>query len=120
MGKVPLIPDNALFRTFIKSIEEPDNTSPTISFVSMRFMRPEFRIWVESSMLRDAAKSALDADLQYMRCLHHNMGWRKFRPSVKTQLKNLAGIRDKLFDDYEFLRKLMASDNIAIVLRKTK
>jgi len=120
MGKVPLIPDNALFRTFIKSIEEPGNTSPTISFVSLRFMRPEFQIWVDSSMLRDAAKSALNADLQYLRYSIDNMGWRSLLPRVRKQLKNLASIRDQLFADYEFLRKLVAGDNIAIILRKTK
>jgi hypothetical protein len=120
MAKVPLVPDNFLLRAFIKSIEEPDNTSPTISFVSVRFNRPEFSIWVDSSMLRDAAKSALDADLQYSRYRSSKAGFRKFLPGVKTELYALASTRDKFFEDYEFLRKLIAGDNIAIILRKTK
>jgi hypothetical protein len=121
MAKVPLVPDNALLRTFIKAIEEPDNTGPTVAFVRVRFLRPEFQIWVDSEPLRDAAKSALDADLQYLRFRDKQMkGLKKYFPSVKEQAQKLIAIRDSLYEDYEFLRKLMASDNFAISLIKSK
>jgi hypothetical protein len=121
MAKVPLVPDNALLRTFIKAIEEPENNAPTIAFVRVRFLRPEFQIWVDSSTLRDAAKEALNADLQYLRYRDKQMkGLRKLYPSVKSQAQALIDSRDALFEEYEFLRKLMASDNLSISLIKSK
>jgi hypothetical protein len=120
MAKVPLVPDNALLRTFIKAIEEPDNTGPTVAFVRVRFQRPEFQIWSDSTTLREAAKLALDADLQYLRYKDKYMtGLRKLFPGVKTKVQSLITARDALFEEYEFLRKLMASDNFAISLIKT-
>jgi hypothetical protein len=119
MAKVPLVPHNALLRTFIRSIEEPDNTEPTVSFVSIQFKRPEFQIWVDSSTLRDAAKLALNADLLCWRFVKKNKGLRKFLPKVKVHAKMLVATRDQLYEDYEFLRTLIANDNFAISLRKT-
>jgi hypothetical protein len=119
MAKVPLVPDNALLRYFIKSIEEPDNPGPTIAFVTVHFRRPEFQIWIESTMLRDAAKLALDADLQYQCYVGKRTWFTRLFPKVKARIKHLVTERDRFYEDYEFLRKLVAGDNLSITLRKT-
>jgi hypothetical protein len=122
MAKVPLMPDNAMLRGLIQVMEDPDLKTPSAHFFRIQLStQPEFNIWAEHDQLREAAKDALDADNHYRRMLNDLSWFDKARKSRYAQdVEKVRKVRDEKFDDYEFLRRLIANDNMSIALLKTK
>lgn len=121
MAQVPLMPDNSMLRMMIHVMDNPELDTPAASFFRRQLNgRPEFNIWAEHDQLREAARDALDADIAY-RKLSEKLTWfRKLNIEFAKSVRAARELRDEKFEDYEFLRKLIATDNVSIALTKTK
>jgi hypothetical protein len=117
---VPILPDNATLRMFIDAIETDGVNTAAHVFISNYFQRPEFQVLIESETLREAMKEAINADLAVRRETVDASFLKLLFPATRRKLNKLVAIRDEKFENYEMLRRLIALDNKAITLTKTR
>lgn len=102
-------------------MDNPELKTPSAEFYRCQLIgRPEFDIWVEHDQLREAARDALDADIAYRKLSEQLTWFRKLNLEFANSVRTAREVRDAKFDDYEFLRRLVATENMSIALTKTK
>jgi hypothetical protein len=121
MAKLPLIFDNSILWGVIQVIEEPELQTPWAEFAGETLRgRPEYQIWVENESLRAAAKDALTADYALFKFRKNAKWYDWLLPSKKLLKEKLISKRDDLISEYEFLRRLIATDNVAIMINASR
>jgi hypothetical protein len=106
---------------YITALETEGPGSSAVEFFRSSFgCRPEFKILEESETLREAMKEALDSDLAIRKETVDKPWYKLFFMASRRTMKKLMAIREEKFEQYEMIRRLVATDNRAIILKRTR
>lgn len=119
MRKAPLLSDNRGLRYFIASIEG-ETQNAVSDFIELRYRGAEFLSIVENATLRETMRDALDADYEVHQYKNTGGLFSHIIPTFKRKMLSIIKERDDKYEQYELVRRLVDSDNRALLITKTK